>query len=459
MGGGFSWSGSAKCAETRAELEDRSLRPCAVQPNGPPKRSPRFYSGSRRNGAVILRQSNADIAGLQYPRTGADRTVAYRVGELFCGPGGFALGAAVAAATDSNGVGYRVEHAWATDVDPDACETYRRNIPGAAQSVICADIRKLDLSRLEAISPIEGLVFGFPCNDFSLVGEQRGLRGSYGPLYRYGLAALHRFAPLWFVAENVGGIRSADAGTALGRILDELHACEYSVYPHLYSFDRYGVPQRRQRLIIVGIRADQERVVYRIPSPEPFACMDVSARSALECPPIAPGAPNHELTKQSARVVQRLMHTEPGQNAFQADLPPDLILKVRGARISQIYRRLHPDRPAYTVTGSGGGGTHVYHWSEPRALTNRERARLQTFPDWFVFCGGKESVRRQIGMAVPCAGAKVVVDALLRSFAGIPYPCVAPNVAPILHERHVGMYNRCQQHELRLFEDPAAYGS
>ena len=75
------------------------------------------------------------------------------------------------------------------------------------------------------------------------------------------------------------------------------------------------------------------------------------------------------------------------ENAWTAKLPDHLKLNVKGATISQIYKRLDPNKPAYTVTGSGGGGTHVYHWKEPRALTNRERARLQTFPDDFKFHG------------------------------------------------------------------------
>jgi DNA (cytosine-5)-methyltransferase 1 len=105
-----------------------------------------------------------------------------------------------------------------------------------------------------------------------------------------------------------------------------------------------------------------------------------------------------------------------------------LKLNVKGAKISQIYKRLDPDKPAYTVTGSGGGGTHIYHWSEPRALTNRERARLQTFPDDYEFIGSKESVRKQIGMAVPCKGAKIIFETVLRSFAGIDYESIQPNV-------------------------------
>ena len=132
---------------------------------------------------------------------------------------------------------------------------------------------------------------------------------------------------------------------------------------------------------------------------------------------------NNELTKMNPKVVERLSYIKPGQNAFTAELPAELQLKVKGAKISQIYKRLDPDKPAYTVTGSGGGGTHIYHWSEPRALTNRERARLQTFPDTYKFIGNKESVRKQIGMAVPQKGARVIFEAILNTFAGIDYPC------------------------------------
>lgn len=68
------------------------------------------------------------------------------------------------------------------------------------------------------------------------------------------------------------------------------------------------------------------------------------------------------------------------------------------------------------------------YWSEPRALTNRERARLQTFPDTYEFIGSKESVRKQIGMAVPCQGAKIIFEAILKSFAGIEYESIQPSI-------------------------------
>jgi DNA (cytosine-5)-methyltransferase 1 len=271
---------------------------------------------------------------------------------------------------------------------------------------------------------IHGFGFGFPCNDFSLVGEQKGTSGSYGGLYKIGVQILKKYKPKFFLAENVSGIRSSNDGKAFEKILEELWSAGYRLYPHLYKFEEYGIPQNRHRVIIVGIRRDLP-YVFNPPAP---TGVKVSAREAIENPPILSGALNHELTKQSKNVIERLKHIEQGQNAFNSKLPKHLSLNVKGARLSQIYRRLIANKPAYTITGSGGGGTHVYHWEEPRALTNRERARLQTFPDDYCFYGSKESVRRQIGMAVPPQGAKEIFTAILKTFAGVKYPHVTPNI-------------------------------
>lgn len=353
---------------------------------------------------------------------GERNTLKHRLGELFSGPGGLGLGAKLAS---GDVIGQEIVHAWAADYDADTCATYQANVPGASsKSVFCTDVRNLDIAALE---PIDGFAFGFPCNDFSLVGEQRGINGTFGPLYEYGIKVLETHRPKWFVAENVGGLRSSNEGQAFKVILASMRASGYVVTPHLYKFEQYGVPQARHRVLIVGIRDDQD-VTFGVPCPQEYAGVDVSALSALESPRIPDDAHNHELTRQSPKVVRRLAHIKPGQNAFNADLPPELQLNVKGARMSQIYRRLHPQRPAYTITGSGGGGTHVYHWAENRALTNRERARLQTFPDSFRFVGRKESVRKQIGMAVPVEGARVVFRAILRTFAGEEYPNIEPNL-------------------------------
>ena len=349
----------------------------------------------------------------------------FKLGELFCGPGGLAIGATTASIENPE---YKIVHQWANDYDQNTCNTYIRNIcPDRPESVICHDIRSLNLEDLYKIGEIDALAFGFPCNDFSVVGEQKGFDGKFGPLYTYGIQVSKACKPKWFLAENVGGLQSANEGKAIQVIFNAMREAGYRIYPNLYKFEEYGVPQARHRVIIVGIRDDLP-YEFKIPSTAPYSNVDVSCQNAIENPPIPVDASNNERTAQSAIVIERLNHILPGQNAFTADLPEHLRLNVKGAQISQIYKRLDPAKPAYTVTGSGGGGTHIYHWAEPRALTNRERARLQTFPDDYIFEGNKESVRKQIGMAVPARGAKVIFEAILKTFAGIPYESMNPNI-------------------------------
>lgn len=361
----------------------------------------------------------------------------FRFGELFSGPGGLALGAKSAKITVSGQVS-SISHAWATDYDKDTCATYRNNIcPDNPKSVVCYDIRKVNFGKLKSISDIDALAFGFPCNDYSMVGEQKGMDGIYGPLYSYGVKALGFFQPKFFLAENVGGLRNANDGKALDKILYELQRAGYVTTPHLYKFEQYGVPQARHRIIIIGIR-NNINVKFYVPAPT--HSVPVTCKEVLKNPPIPVNAPNNELTKQSQQVIKRLRFIKPGENAFTAVLPENLRLNVKGAKISQIYKRLDPDKPAYTVTGSGGGGTHVYHWKENRALTNRERARLQTFPDDYIFSGSKESVRKQIGMAVPPLGVKIIFEAVLKSFAGIDYPKIDNNIKNNIYNSRIDAY-------------------
>ncbi|GGE65019.1 DNA cytosine methyltransferase [Nesterenkonia cremea] len=369
---------------------------------------------------TIAAERIADMAEHEGRFSTQERTKTFRFGELFSGPGGLGL-----AATNASRPGYEIVHQWATDYDADTCRTYAANVCGdeGHHTVVHHDIRTLDYDILAERGGIDGLAFGFPCNDFSVVGERKAFDGEFGPLYTYGVRALERFQPEWFLAENVGGIR-ADGGRVLRKIFRDMMDAGYRIYPHYYKFEEYGVPQARHRMIVIGIRNDVD-VEFKVPSPDRFKAEDVSARTALAN--IPSWAKNQEPTKQSERVIERLNHIPAGGNAWHADMPEHLQIKTN-TRLSSIYRRLHPDKPAYTVTGSGGGGTHIYHWEEPRALTNRERARLQTFPDDFEFRGSKESVRKQIGMAVPPQGAQVIFEALLDSYAGIEYDSVPPSL-------------------------------
>ena len=100
-------------------------------------------------------------------------------------------------------------------------------------------------------------MFGFPCNDFSLVGEQKGFDGAFGPLYSYGVKVLQKSEkPQWFIAENVGGITSSNEGTAFKVILDDLKSAGYQIVAHKFKFEEYRVPQARHRVIIIGFRDD-----------------------------------------------------------------------------------------------------------------------------------------------------------------------------------------------------------
>lgn len=350
----------------------------------------------------------------------------FKLAELFCGPGGLSYGAMVAGATDEQGNSYKIQPVWANDIDLDTCKTYARNIHGGkSENVVCNPVEKIDF---EKVPHFDVLAFGFPCNDFSIVGEQKGFDGKYGPLYTYGVKAINVHNPEWFFAENVSGLQSANNGLAFAKILEDLENAGkgYNITPHLYKFEEYGVPQTRHRIVIIGIRKDLG-LQFKVPAPVTSGNY-VSAKFAIENPPIPANAANHEITAQGKMVVERLKHIPAGENVWYEGVPEHLRLSVKGAKMSQIYKRLHPDKPSYTITGSGGGGTHCYHWLENRALTNRERARIQTFPDDFVFEGSKESVRKQIGMAVPPRAAHIIATAVLKTFAGIPYPSVQSKI-------------------------------
>jgi len=346
-----------------------------------------------------------------------------KFGEFFSGPGGLALGAILAESKNGERV-LKIKHAWSNDYDPSSCETYKKNICKNEKNpqVICRDVRDLDI---DTLSSIDIFAYGFPCNDFSVVGEQKGFNGKFGPLYSYGINVLNKFKPRVFVAENVGGIASANDGRVFIKILDDLARAGngYKITAHLYKAEDYGVSQTRHRYIIVGI--DQSiGVEFKVPKPTHKGNY-VPVKVVLSN--IPENAFNNEHAKVASQVVERLKHTKPGENAWTANLPAHLKLNVKTARMSQIYKRLHPDLPSYTITGSGGGGTHGYHYAEPRPLTNRERARIQSFPDDFEFVGSKEKVRKQIGMAVPPMLSNVVFKAILDTLNNVEYPYVEAN--------------------------------
>ena len=389
----------------------------------------------------------------------------FSLGELFCGPGGMAIASTlVAPVTALDGEEFSLTHSWGVDYSPFAIETFKKNL-GEANGIEM-DANKFVSEGLTPKRRINALAFGFPCNSFSSVGESEGVNNvKYGMLYKAGIKVLETYDPLWFIAENVSGISKIEAGAQFKTILQDLAnaGVGYDVVAHLYRFEEYGVPQARHRYVIVGIRHDvarQRGLVFRPPAPThgPGRLPFVTVREALATVPNTSSWGGRR-TRQSPTVVSRLIFTPPGENAwkldeivqysdakleaylrqlpwFKKDIEPigslkairETIEKARlhctKARMSHIYRRLEADKPSYTITGSGGGGTHVYHWEEHRALTNEERAALQTFPTTFQFAGSPEQVRKQIGMAVPTKGAKVIFSAILKTFAQVGYDSV-----------------------------------
>jgi DNA (cytosine-5)-methyltransferase 1 len=160
------------------------------------------------------------------------------------------------------------------------------------------------------------------------------------------------------------------------------------------------------------VRKDKfNKINYQLPSPT-SSTKFVTCKDALGKLEKKKNFYNHEFTNHKENVLKRLKKTKQGQNVWDIGGLPN----VKSARMSHIYKKLDENKPAYTVTGSGGGGTHMYHYKFDRALTNRERATLQTFPIDYKFKGKKDEVRKQIGMAVPVKGAKAIMLAVAKSF-------------------------------------------
>jgi len=286
----------------------------------------------------------------------------------------------------------------ALELNEYACKTlendqkYFRNT-----DVIQGDITKTDPAQFTN-EDYDVLLGGFPCVTFSIVGKQLGLKDDInGKLYESFVHFVEVLRPKIFIAENVKGILSANKGEAIKIITKKFEDTGYKLKVQLVKFVEYGVPQMRERVLFIGIREDIKGE-FNIPEPIYKDKKDyLTSGKAFQN--INPDCVNNNLMKQMPSTTAKLKAIPEGKN-FKS-LPPELAVK---GLMSNIYRRLHRDEPAYTVIASGGGGTWHYHYEEPRALTNRERARLQTFPDDLIFQGSNTEVRRQIGNAVPAVG-------------------------------------------------------
>lgn len=327
-----------------------------------------------------------------------------RIVSIFSGCGGLDLGFHLE--------GYRT--VWANDFAEWACKSFARNL---GDVIRYKDITTIDPYTDSTIPECDLVLGGFPCQDFSIIWKQPGLNGTRGGLFRHFAEFVDAKKPKAFVAENVKGLLTANGGKAMDVIVKDFESIApgYVVKPHLYNFAEYGVPQFRERVIFVGVRLDTGfRFVHPRPThgargSRPYVTAGEALAGAEQV------AANNELINIKEK-TRKMLELIPEGGNFR-DIPADSPYRVKGM-ISHVYRRIKLDEPAKTIIAAGGGGTWGYHYPEPRPLTNRERARLQSFPDDFVFEGSVAEVRRQIGNAVPPVGVRAVAKRLLPLFMG-----------------------------------------
>lgn len=315
--------------------------------------------------------------------------------SLFAGCGGLDL--------PFHKAGYRTQ--FVNEFNSDAARTFERNF---GIKVDTTPIEEVDMSSIPRVGLVTG---GFPCQDFSQIWKRPGLKGTRGNLYTYFLEVVDRARPEAFVAENVLGILTANDGRAINQIVADFSSIQpgYVVIPKVYNFADFGVPQYRQRVILVGIRIDTGFNFIHPVGQFGHTRRKPHRSVGLALTGLDDSFPNQEQMKIQPRTVEILKRIGPGGNF--ADIPKGDPYYVKGM-ISHVYRRIDPSRPSSTLIAGGGGGTWGYHYPQPRALTNRERARIQSFPDDFVFEGSFGEVRRQIGNAVPPVGLIPIVNRL-----------------------------------------------
>lgn len=290
-----------------------------------------------------------------------------RVVSLFSGAGGLDFGFVMA--------GHEI--IWANDCYGDAVETYRLNI---GSHIVQSDIA--DISS-DAIPDCDIVIGGFPCQGFSVANIKRSVTDERNSLYRQLVRVISWKRPKFFLAENVKGLISLARGRVFEMILNDFKDLRYRVSYKVLNAADFGVPQLRQRVIIVGVRDDLE-CEYMFPSPTHSErgagglLKWVSVQSALaDIPdPDTPNTiPNHEYSRYKLNFNGYLGH-----------------------------RALNPDKPAPTVTARGddkGGVVILPHPNAKRRMSCRELATIQSFPLDYIFSGTRSSVYRQIGNAVP----------------------------------------------------------
>lgn len=290
------------------------------------------------------------------------------------------------------------------EIDANCCETLRRNHPEYSDRIAMCDMSSLDLSGME----FDILMGGIPCQPFSHAGKRLGFGDSRGGLFHAFASILGRSRPKFFLVENVKGLVTHDRGRTLRSVLGLLeNGGDYRVKYKVVDSSDHEVPQRRQRVIIVGVRSD---IDFEYKFPAASSRRVVLGDVLVDVPPS-----NSPSYSESRRMVLDLVP----QGGNWKNLPRDVKESYMGAAIRSgggktgFARRLSMESFSPTLTTSPSQkATEACHPLETRPLTVREYARIQTFPDSYEFAGGVADQYRQIGNAVPVNMARH----LARSF-------------------------------------------
>lgn len=326
--------------------------------------------------------------------------------ELFAGAGGLALGIERAG----------FEHLGLLEIDEDACNTLRTNRP--EWFIICDDIARVAEQDLETLFRIKKgdldlLSGGAPCQAFSYAGKRLGLEDTRGTLFYYYAVFLQKLQPKMFLFENVRGLLTHDKGRTYQTMRNVFEDAGYEIQYQVLNAWNYGVAQKRERLITIGIRKDLD-IEYHFPEPHEYKPV---LRDILQDVPPSEGAPYGETKRKLFEMVP------PG--GYWRDIPEEYAKPymkscwdMEGGRTG-ILRRLSMDEPSLTVlTSPSQKQTERCHPLEARPFTVRENARCQSFPDDWQFCGSVGSQYKQVGNAVPVNLAYEVAREIYKALEG-----------------------------------------
>lgn len=315
--------------------------------------------------------------------------------SLFSGGGGLDLGAHFA--------GYK--STIVSDIAPINTQTIKHNLPHVSECN--EDAMDLCAEKVRELSGIDGdidlVIAGPPCQSFSILGKRRSLDDPRGRLTIKYFELINGLQPRTFVFENVSGLTTVNKGEDFDNLLDYIYkTTRYKILSSTLNAVDFGIPQNRERLVIVGFRPDIESSRFAYPSkPTGFLSDElpdkVPSKMAFE---MLDGLPNQRPRIHTEAVVKRFSEVPPGK-------------RDKGSYCDKI----DPELPAGTVlvgSSTGGARPHI-HPELPRVLTVREAARLQSFPDWYEFCGTRTAQYRQVGNAVPPLMAYEVLSNLRKA--------------------------------------------